>query len=247
MKKKWRSCKISRIILGTLVTLGTFGMCIGVLYIIPILYQEVRFNKHFEYITQGELLTYFIGILGTIGSAFIGALALYQTHELNKKIEEEKIINTKRPFFVIYKVFADQEEVNFNNNGWIFECEKSPKIEIHLKNVGDGLATNVYWKKGFGKPRHDNKIDEIILEGGTLIVHPPSKSVDFEIQYKNILDCKYKQIIKITRELKQEILMQESIEDEVDGHIETYVVTTDAKDIYEFNIRNITSQEIIKE
>lgn len=162
-----------------------------------------------------DALSYFGSIVGGLGTIFLGIITIQQTNWNNKKIEETDKANTKRPFFVIDKVFAVEyndgrklrKEWEYGKNSFEGRFSKNQSVYIDIKNIGDGVANNLVIEPyGFGNIRRDDRPSACVAAGENYTVQKSLKKSIFKetttiyVFYENIIGYAYYQIIELSVE-----------------------------------------------
>lgn len=179
--------------------------------------------------SAGDLIGYIAGFEAFLGATFLGVIAYQQNETQNKEQKNDDAANTLTPYLCIDSViYKDEEgketEAPFQKSHYIVE---GAKARIRIKNIGQGIATNVFYKDWFGElfDIEDHRLNINLNPDETYDIriggHNTKEDVvkSFEIEYQNIIGYKYKQ------ELKYKLLYRliENQDEEFDDKFYIYV------------------------
>jgi len=187
------------------------------LSMVPIIVSAILFLVMGQQITENEWLMYIGSVFGYYGAIFLGIIAMYQNlkaYEQNEKIIYFQNENIKRPFFIIKRVYAEEfddnaqkQDFDYRGEDWkkLISIQSEGKIcgNIILENIGDGVAIDVEYSTEpetsiCSAPCHTVTVGEDYHLMVELIDYEDYYFYHIELKYKNILNCRYKQIITIS-------------------------------------------------
>lgn len=150
-----------------------------------------------------DLLTLYVGLLTFVGSLFLGVAVFEQTEYYNKKQDKMENANIQTPFFIIDEVHLPKSNKSIPFGVSHYRINGNEAV-VELKNVGVGLATNVYYKNWFGECSNpeDHYMNLCVNQLGVFPVklRVDSRNTD-EIQekvifYQNMVGFCYKQVLR---------------------------------------------------
>jgi|GEM_PF-3125927 len=186
-----------------------------------------------------DVLSFYGSFLAFAGTTFLGFVAYKQNERHKASQVNYEAANTLTPFFVIESVvpIASKQHYTEKGNSTFVEFEKShytlngSKAVVNIKNIGQGIATNVSYQQGFGRISNpmDNKVNQAINVGESFQYHISltekaiDKVITKEIEYQNIVGYQFKQVLfyKLVCEPRQ--VSEDELEDEL--HLYVYLLS----------------------
>lgn len=178
-------------------------------------------------LTVGDALGFYGTVLTFIGTTFLGVVAYRQNEMHNKREADWDNANTLTPYLAIDSVYKSNKERNptqFETSHYKVEGKKAV---VQIKNIGQGIATGVFYKHWFGKLHNpqDSQMNmnlqvdstfEIQLSATEKNVNKLQKKV---IQYQNVIGFQYQQVLSYKLVLESEPVENEDWEEHYYLHV----------------------------
>lgn len=178
-------------------------------------------------LSAGDILGYYGTCLTFIGTTFLGIVAYKQNDFHNKAAADFDNANTQTPYLTICEVGSS----SIDATSALFERShykiKGTKATVKIKNIGQGIATHLFYKHWFGKLHNpeDQKMDINLGVEDSFEIPIRVREEDVNnikqvtISYQNIIGFRYQQSLsyKLVNEVKES--KENEFEDEFFLHI----------------------------
>lgn len=222
-----------------------FLILIAIVAVIPVLivlllYRKYGFCKIEEIWYEDSLIDYWGVIIGAAPAVVFAALTYRQTEKIYRLQDSWTRENTKRPFFIIDQITANEDEaLKCNGNcyeGSFFDDElpKGRCVTVILRNIGEGVAVRfLNMDETFGDAVPTKKFvqpDKTVRVRIPLFTSEAMQRDGYEnktvaLLYQNIVGVQYRQEIKFEESYQPENQERE-------------------RDIYTLKIHDISEQTI---
>lgn len=159
----------------------------------------------------GAFLGFLAACISATATVALAIVSYVQTKWAYDDQRSREAVNTKRPFFVIESVSCKDEVITTQETDGAYRFEvfgDFATVEIVLLNVGDGPANNYRWEvDGFGVSSQDDLSYSCIPAGQkkshrvSIAFRQQSNKISKQIEYENIIGCKYLQDFTMSYEV----------------------------------------------
>ena len=149
-------------------------------------------------LSVGDFLGFYGAILSFIGTTFLGIVAFKQNEHHNREQDYSEKANTLTPFLTIKEVSKNGNQAGFEKSHYKI---KGLKANVVIENVGQGIATRLYYKHWFGvfKNPEDDQMSINLGVNQTHSIRLVMRETDEnklkykDIYYQNMVGFMYKQ------------------------------------------------------